>query len=244
MAFGDSVRPWDRCFWSCIGIGEIAYHIAFLTQKWPFLRYTTSNIIYCILCSYETMDSLWDLSYSRKICSYSCLSIGPWNWQREVFSFLGFFYAWEDNIFIREWVIGLCPFLSTNHPFIQIGQWRNQFINNGWWSKTLACNYKRFKRCSNLTYCPQIWICFNCLCHGNLYLLLAKPKWRKIAIKCGGQVQQEQYATKNLQQLLLNCHIVQLLQLLYIGSCSFMFAFNDKQNFLGARQNNFKWILN
>ena len=154
MAFGDSVRPWDRCFWSCIGIGEIAYHIAFLTQKWPFLRYTTSNIIYCILCSYETMDSLWDLSYSRKICSYSCLSIGPWNWQREVFSFLGFFYAWEDNIFIREWVIGLCPFLSTNHPFIQIGQWKNQFINNGWWSKTLACNYERFKRCSNFTYCP------------------------------------------------------------------------------------------
>ena len=244
MAFGDSVRPWDRCFWSCIGIGEIAYHIAFLTQKWPFLRYTTSNIIYCILCSYETMDSLWDLSYSRKICSYSCLSIGPWNWQREVFSFLGFFYAWEDNIFIREWVIGLCPFLSTNHPFIQIGQWKNQFINNGWWSKTLACNYKRLKQCSNFTYCPQIWICFNCLCHGNLYLLLAKPKWRKIAIKCGGQVQQEQYATKNLQQLPLNCHIVQLLQLLYIGSCSFMFAFNDKQNFFGARQNNFKCILN
>ena len=101
---------------------------------------------------------------SCKICSYSCLSIGPWNWQREVFSFLGFFYAWEDNIFIREWVIGLCPFLSTNHPFIQIGQWRNQFINNGWRSKTLACNYKRFKRCSNFAYCPQIWICFNCLC--------------------------------------------------------------------------------
>ena len=84
------------------------------------------------------------------------------------------------------------------------------------------------------------------LCHGNLYLLLAKPKWRKIAIKCGGQVQQEQYATKNLQQLLLNCHIVQLLTtaFVHIGSCSFMFAFNDKQNFFGARQNNFKWILN
>ena len=87
--------------------------------------------------------------------------------------------------------------------------------------KKLWLVIKPYMRCPLLP--PNFEFCFNCLCHGNLYLLLAKPKWRKIAIKCGGQVQQEQNATK--KQLILNCHIVQqLLQLLYIGSCSF-FAF-------------------
>ena len=103
--------------------------------------------------------------------------------------------------------------------------------------KKLWLVIKPYMRCPLLP--PNFEFCFNCLCHGNLYLLLAKPKWREIAMKCGGQVQQEQYATKNLQQLLLNCHIVQLLTtaFVHIGSCSFMFAFNDKQNFFGARQN-------